>query len=74
MCFFHWDNSSYLVTKGRVEEMRARWGDKEKTGPVKSALLQDKNGLKFYFTNPGHVVVPGLTGKCSLLRIYVFAF
>lgn len=42
--------------------MRRRWGDLDKTGPVKNALRTSRNGLKFYFTKPGHVVVPGLTG------------
>ena len=36
------------------------------TGPVSSSVIAKlkafKNGIKFYYTKPGHVVVPGLAG------------
>ena len=52
-----------------VEEMRGRWGDQDKTGPVKNALREAKNGIRFYFTKPGHIVVPGLTGSSTSLEM-----
>ena len=36
------------------------------TGPVSSSIIAKlkafKNGIKFYYTKQGHVVVPGLAG------------
>ncbi|THH07934.1 hypothetical protein EW145_g3049 [Phellinidium pouzarii] len=53
---------SQILSVGTLDETRKRFGDAEKTGPVANALRLRafKNGLKFYFVEPGHIVVPGL--------------
>lgn len=50
-------------------EIRKRWGEKDRTGPVSSILPGAKNGLKFVYTDDKHIIVPGLTG--SLLPLCV---
>ena len=49
-----------------VDEIRRRFGDTETTGPVSRGLAMFKNGLKVYFTKPGHIIVPGLAGDLQL--------
>ena len=50
-----------------AEETRKRFGDIDTTGPVSGSISPRikafKNGLKFYYIKPGHIVVPGLAGK-----------
>ncbi|KAH8112103.1 amidohydrolase family-domain-containing protein [Phellopilus nigrolimitatus] len=57
-------HNSRILSVGSLAETRVRFGDAEKTGPAASTLTGRlrslKNGLKFYFVEPGHIVVPGL--------------
>lgn len=48
-------------------EIRHQFGDIETTGPVSTGLSPFKNGLRFYFIKPGHIIVPGLTGEIICL-------
>ena len=53
----------------RIEDTRKRYGDAEKTGPLGVSLKFNviKNGIKFYFLEQAHIVVPGLAGTTSLM-------
>lgn len=59
----------------REDTIRLRFGDRDTTGPVRSSPLADSKdtarGLKFYFTQPGHIVVPGLTGEAEHWTILI---
>ena len=50
-----------------AEETRKRFGDIDTTGPVSGSISPRikafRNGLKFYYIKPGHIVVPGLAGE-----------
>ncbi|KAL5498212.1 hypothetical protein ACEPAH_2342 [Sanghuangporus vaninii] len=57
-------HDSRIISVGSIEETRKRFGDVDTTGPVSSSIAPQlkmfKNGLKFYYIKPGHIIVPGL--------------
>ena len=48
-----------------AEETKHQFGDADSTGPVASSPLLEhtRNGLRFFYAQPGHIVVPGLAGE-----------
>ncbi|TDL26855.1 hypothetical protein BD410DRAFT_782939 [Rickenella mellea] len=50
----------HVLDTGSIDEMRNKWGDRDKTGPTLGALRSMRDGLKFYFIKSGHSIVPGL--------------
>ncbi|KAI5118629.1 hypothetical protein M0805_006996 [Coniferiporia weirii] len=56
-------HNSRILSVGTLADTRKRFGDAQKSGPVANTFgIRDlKNGLKFYFIDQGHIIVPGLT-------------
>ncbi|KAF8583423.1 hypothetical protein K439DRAFT_1661297 [Ramaria rubella] len=62
-----------IADTGSISEIASRWGDKERTGPVKAAPeASAKEGLKFYFVKRGSIVIPGFADAHGHVLEYGF--